>query len=1029
MAVISVNQYNDDGTTARTAGELLTISGAVFTQRTDTRWGSGLPISGSYSSIIINANVGGQYIIDATKVRWLPFSGGSGVCAIGSPVVQGTSSGYFLGAYSSLASAPSTTIPTSGYLKIREMYAGTISGGAFTLSGIPMTASGPLQTGWLEIVQDALATTSITVPRLGKFQTRGDWFYLDNTNGLPGQLIQVPTNGGGANTQSPGIWIETGQNSGTYEYYPALSGLANGWAQYHISSPGLSGINQDSRQKFVKVMPTGILQLGESYTSSPLVYTTAQQSGTYTWSADTVTATFTAHGLRVGEKVYLDFTSGGATANDGIYTIITNAANTFTVTLSGAGTAGNVTIWGKSNISVTAHGYAVGNLLHLDFSTGGIAATGVYMIETVPNANNFTVNTYSPSNVSGNVTIRQTIGYVPPSGCRTRVPNIFLRQCATASRTSNSAPNATIATRPEFLTTSAGAIDSEYCYGDWYYNFSQPYSVRLINSATWDAAIISECASALDVSGFNISMYAALDTPTLTLTSNFAGGTVADGKFHRGNAPGTSDHAITISNCNDITFNNVDAGIIQFARNTGYSFNVATCKGLTFNNCRSINSTTFSLATSSYITSNNIDWCDRFMGYTNSTASSYVFTIPAGCSDININGITFGYAGQVINNHPYAGIISVTAATNVKLRNMGTRSNMLSGGTIPLYSCGSAVVSGGNSLNIKMQRIYIATETLRAALFTENNSDTVNLKESLYSFKYKTTAGVVTDNTLTPVVLNGYHKGIGHSLNTTTGQTSVYNTHWADMFTSDTVGRVIACMNEPTTAAQQVLNVLSLSGSAGGFTSAGSLALPTSGDIYTTECDYYIKGHTGLTSTTPVVTGTNVTYSAGSMWGNHSIKYQIDTSGTWNGTWKDFTAANLSGEPISPTGFKLKYQIQTMTTSTANLLTYIRVETSSTLSGQANNLYDLDTNTITLTGLKSGSEVRAYLGTDPTTATVVGGIESSSTEYTISHSATGPGYIQIFALGWLPIHLDWTYSAEDKEIPVQQVIDRQYLNP
>jgi len=51
MATISVDQYNDDGTTSRTAGEVLTINGATFTQRTDTRWHATAPASmtGDYS--------------------------------------------------------------------------------------------------------------------------------------------------------------------------------------------------------------------------------------------------------------------------------------------------------------------------------------------------------------------------------------------------------------------------------------------------------------------------------------------------------------------------------------------------------------------------------------------------------------------------------------------------------------------------------------------------------------------------------------------------------------------------------------------------------------------------------------------------------------------------------------------------------------------------------------------------------------------------------------------------------------------
>jgi hypothetical protein len=85
---------------------------------------------------------------------------------------------------------------------------------------------------------------------------------------------------------------------------------------------------------------------------------------------------------------------------------------------------------------------------------------------------------------------------------------------------------------------------------------------------------------------------------------------------------------------------------------------------------------------------------------------------------------------------------------------------------------------------------------------------------------------------------------------------------------------------------------------------------------------------------------------------------------------------------------------------------------------------------VTLTGLKAGSEVRAYVGTDPATATEIAGVESSSTSFEFSQSVSGQdGYIVIFAVGYKDIVLPLTYSASNRELPIQQVLDRVYLNP
>ena len=56
---------------------------------------------------------------------------------------------------------------------------------------------------------------------------------------------------------------------------------------------------------------------------------------TYTRSGTTVTVAATAHGLSNGDKIVIDFTSGGAT--DGIYTIANVATNSFTITDSASG--------------------------------------------------------------------------------------------------------------------------------------------------------------------------------------------------------------------------------------------------------------------------------------------------------------------------------------------------------------------------------------------------------------------------------------------------------------------------------------------------------------------------------------------------------------------------------------------------------------------------------------------------------------------------------------------------------------------
>ena len=73
----------------------------------------------------------------------------------------------------------------------------------------------------------------------------------------------------------------------------------------------------------------------------------AVQESTYTWASNKITVTYPAHGLKVGDSISLNFTSGGATSKDGTKTVATvPSANTYTFNQTGSGTAGNVTFSG-----------------------------------------------------------------------------------------------------------------------------------------------------------------------------------------------------------------------------------------------------------------------------------------------------------------------------------------------------------------------------------------------------------------------------------------------------------------------------------------------------------------------------------------------------------------------------------------------------------------------------------------------------------------------------------------------------------
>ncbi len=1142
MATITTTAYNDAA--ARTAGEAMTInSGAVWTIRTDTRVHANAPASnlGSLGSVTINE---GELVWDSTNIRWMPFGSGTGnVPAVGTTISQGGVSGYLLGVWAAInvaQTAVGAAMPTSGFIKFREVTNGPFSAGA--LSGIGASATGPDVQGWMEIVHDA--ASNFTIPRLGKHTVRGGRFFLDNTNGTRGQDFQIPTMGS-ASQNSPGMYVETGVGTDQYEFWPALDG-ADGWASMHIGD----GEN-DVRQKFVRCLAGGIMRMGETVTSASLAYTTGTQASTYaeisqasayTWVNNEIEVYYSAgaHQLETGQQVGLVFTTGGAVGNNGIYTITAvTSPFAYKVALTGSGTPGNVTARPGITVTFTAHGKNVGTPVYCDF-TSGTGVDGTYEVYAVISANaylikypsitattsgNATVSSYmaitwtahgfavgqrfyinftsggavgnngvyvtpyvatntiyihypTSTALSGNCELTRYLGYVAPAGCRTWIPSNILTECATGARATNTAPNSTIATRPEWTTTSAGALDLEYiCATSGYLNSSQAYSVRIRECAFMDSSVISECATALDIDGFHHGMRGALDVLTVSLANNYAGGSVKNVKAHRGNTPGTSDHAISITYCKGITFENIEAGIVQYARSTGYPIHVGISSNCTFNWCRTINGR-LNLSGSPDITINNQDYCERFNGYGLAAETSVV--ADANCNNLKVDNVTYGFNFTIPNQQPNR-LLNTTGCSNVKLRNCGTKATPLPSPTWAknLTTMAYLYQSGGSNNGVKIQKVF--AEGVRTAPFATVNSDKNMLYESFGCGQYVWSTKTLLS--LQYADLNGTIKN-SEGANGTTGQASVYGTHWVDVFLGSDYGRLVLMCNEPTVETTPYFS--SLVGTPK-WNSSGGVIIPNVNDSHVWETPHFIKGHTGFLKRI-------LTMSGGTL-SNHDIFYQIDT-GSGYSEWRNayyrrqggsgssgqytFTVTDATGvavgdycfatgldnigqnqtaalvpmvtqvngntitvdrpnsgnisatieftrlpsEVIDPAiGFKLKLKISTITANTA-AITFLRLDTKTTPAAQ-DNYYPLDTNTFSLTNLPSGVEVRIRQGSK--TLEQVQSITSGN--YSFVHALAGKKIKAQFTLpGYVFEDIEWVLTDSNVSLPITYSPDPSYLS-
>lgn len=812
MATITTAVFLDD-TPARTAGETWTMNGGQLTIRTDTRWHATAPAGmlGSIGSTTISATLGGKVIINSNAVRWMPYNTGSGtVPSIGTTITQGGVSGYLLGVWASTTSAPTAVgaaMPTTGFLKFREVTGGTFAAGA--LAGITANATSPDVVGWIEVVQDQSAAN--TVPRLGEFVVNNDdtayWFDLGTTTGVAGQVLQVPTNGGGAGTHVPAVWIETGVGTGLYEKYPAI--LATWYLAANLST--------DVRCKFVQTIGSGQVRIGQD----------------------------------------------NALAN---------------------------------------------------------------------------------------------AGYVPPAGCRVRVPNVFMRQTSAANRALNLVPHPTLGTRPDFVTTSAGAIRMTGVLSDWYHIFQSAFSVKIKSTAVFDRHVGSNEASPVELDDYCCGHYIA-GNDSFQLTNCPLGGTITNIKFYRPDAA-SNGHSFTMTGCTGHVFDTVETGIIAYARSTGFA-NISLCRNMEFENF-TLAAEGFQFSTCANITVNNLTFIDRLVGVTNSTGAKRPAQLLSACDNIIFDGLSFG---PIADNNPYASVYFASNCSNLTFRNMGTAASPLdvNAAAAPDY----IFQDGGNNDGIRVQRCYVnATRT--GVYITVNTSKNITL-ESLVG-----TVGSLGTN-----AVNAQVKGLRAASNSVTGGAAVYGTHWHNMFTGDLTGRLWLAFNEPTAFSADQYEAVSL-GAGAGFTSAGNIVMPNVGDQIIWTLPYFALGYTAFANIAPTLTGT--------LTGNFTYEFDLDTGTGFSGSWQTLTGTNLAAATISPTtGFRMKLRITTATAATTNALTFIRMDMVTTLSVQNAALYPLDTTTITLTGLQTNSRVQLYDVTNSTelyNAVVTGTSLTYATPYT-----------------------------------------------
>jgi hypothetical protein len=563
-------------------------------------------------------------------------------------------------------------------------------------------------------------------------------------------------------------------------------------------------------------------------------------------------------------------------------------------------------------------------------------------------------------------------GLRPPSGCRVRIPNLILSQAdgTTPNYNINILP-AGLTSRYSFTTTAAGSIVMDKVSCNWYVITASAFAVDITDSGIGGSVLFSNTGTTVNMSNVGIGIVDTVVQNPIAITTSFGGGTLTDvfcaRRLTASNGLGvafTDTADFTLTRCRSDVFGAVTTNL---PTNTQSCFEMARAINTVMADCVAIGGIGVDAQPAFGLTITGFRYASRTIGTTQTTETAAAVSAGVGSTDLFVDG--YDNFASIANVHPYSQIILTASGMNaVEIRNIGTPAAP--------YNMGSAnacanVLNASVTRSVIVRRVY--TQNTRTAPFAVANT--------VQGFEVYNFWGDAADAQVVAAI-NSTIRG-GRYTPSTTGQTSVYGTHWQDAWTSTTAGRLVIACNEPTgeSADQCTFTLNAAAGS--GFTSAGNVSMKTLADVVTWEMPYYALGITGFSAVAPTITGTNA--------GNHTFDFQHDLTGTgFNGTWLTLNAANLSALVVNPAiGVKLKVRATVNTANAANLLTYIQLTTVTNSTAQQTE-YPLPVvlNTAQVTNILSGSRIRVY---NVTTATEIANEIVAGTSWTLLY-AEGSGF-------------------------------------
>lgn len=485
-----------------------------------------------------------------------------------------------------------------------------------------------------------------------------------------------------------------------------------------------------------------------------------------------------------------------------------------------------------------------------------------------------------------------TGGFVAPSGCNVRIPNVHFCTSNTTNYAIGTTYHDGTASETNWYslnTTLGGEINVSICnFGISLFRSENAYSFESSHTGSFISIGQATCGSRLSITDATVCDDPILAAIDITV---FGVDLINGGDYTRCNfiSSCSSSRSLGSANSNSCSYSDCIISISgSWYLSTAYHLNFSNCTNITVDKLIIVCGDNAAISRSP-VYMINVTGCDlsdfilsMSQDGTNSTKSAGSMTL-VNCQDMTIKGLEF------LNNSISGGnAFSITNSRNIKIRAIGSLDKKIDMGT----ESSRIVFVQDTCVDIDCARIWFDGGTFVNGYPLAATTRNIYFKN--YSYKYNSN---LTPNGLDNIIMTGGHCGDVLVGDITIGAVggARYGRQFYDAFRSDTLGFIAFIALAPSSS---INNVTIIAGDPF-FTRGGSLEM-ANGDIIEIDQDYYSLGHVAFNGdfTTAIDDAPHGT----DEWGSADIYFQYDIGSGWNGSWLDVrTPANLIGISSSHT--------------------------------------------------------------------------------------------------------------------------------